>query len=109
MHDVFYYMGFDEAAGNFQESNTFSTGTKGNTRSLGNDAVLAQAQDGGGTNNANFLTLPDGTNGQMQMYLWTAATPDSMVQISSSTTGTPAPGSKYFAVQGSVKCFAYGK
>lgn len=101
MHDVFYYMGFDEVSGNFQESNTFSSGTKGGTSALGNDAVLAQAQDGGGTNNANFLTLPDGTNGQMQMYLWTSAFPDSIVQISSSTTGTPKPGSKYISVQGS--------
>ena len=45
--------------------------------------MLAQAQDGGGTNNSNFLTLPDGTNGQMQMYLWSVALPDSLVQIKS--------------------------
>ncbi len=101
MHDVSYYFGFDEAAGNFQESNTFSNGTKGGITALGEDEVLAQAQDGGGTNNANFLTLPDGTNGQMQMYLWTASFPDSLVQFTSSTSGIPAPGSKYIAVQGS--------
>lgn len=102
MHDVFYYMGFDEASGNFQESNTFSTGTRGGSGALANDAVLAQAQDGGGTNNANFLTLPDGTNGQMQMYLWTASFPDSLVQITSSTSGTPAAGTKFIAIQGSL-------
>ena len=34
MHDVFYYMGFDEASGNFQESNTFSTGTRGGLTAL---------------------------------------------------------------------------
>ena len=101
MHDVFYYMGFDEASGNFQESNTFSTGTRGGSGALGGDEVLAQAQDGGGTNNANFLTLPDGTNGQMQMYLWTASAPDSLVQISSSTSGVPSPGTKYLSIQGS--------
>lgn len=101
MHDVFYYLGFNEVSGNFQESNTFSSGTKGGSSALANDAVLAQAQDGGGTNNANFLTLPDGTNGQMQMYLWTSAFPDSIVQISSSSSGTPISGSKYISVQGS--------
>ncbi len=102
MHDVFYYMGFNEAAGNFQESNIFSTGRKGTDTSLANDAVLAQAQDGGGTNNANFLALPDGINGQMQMYLWTASSPDSLVQIASSTSGIPISGKKFFAVQGSL-------
>lgn len=101
MHDVFYYMGFNEVSGNFQESNKFSTGTKGGSSALANDAVLAQAQDGGGTNNANFLTLPDGTNAQMQMYLWTSAFPDSMVQIASSTSGTPRANSKFISVQGS--------
>lgn len=101
MHDVFYYMGFNEVSGNFQESNKFSSGAKGGTTALANDAVLAQAQDGGGTNNANFLTLPDGTNGQMQMYLWTAAFPDSIVQVSSSSSGTPRRGAKYISVQGS--------
>ncbi|MDB5191797.1 MAG: arginyl aminopeptidase, partial [Segetibacter sp.] len=100
MHDVFYNLGFTEGAGNFQESPAFSTGTRpgGNPA---NDAVLAQAQDGGGTNNANFLTTPDGTPGQMQMYLWTAALPDSIVQITSSSTGVPPAGTKYIAVQGS--------
>jgi hypothetical protein len=36
-----------------------------------NDAVYAQAQDGGGTNNANFGTPPDGSlRAAMQMYMW---------------------------------------
>ncbi|MCW3080129.1 MAG: hypothetical protein JWR87_1559 [Segetibacter sp.] len=99
MHDVFYRLGFTEAAGNFQQSHTFSTGTR--PGGMQGDAVLAQAQDGGGTNNANFLTTPDGTPGQMQMYLWTAALPDSIVQITSSSTGVPPPGMKFIAIQGS--------
>jgi extracellular elastinolytic metalloproteinase len=99
MHDVFYYMGFTEAAGNFEESHLFSTGAK--TGGVPGDEVLAQAQDAGGTNNANFLALNDGVNGQMQMYLWTASFPDSLVQITSSSTGTPPPGTKYVAIQGS--------
>jgi uncharacterized protein (TIGR03437 family) len=63
-HDILYQFGFTEAAGNFQ-TNNFGLG--GN----GNDAVLAEAQDGSGTNNANFSTPADGSPGRMQMYLWT--------------------------------------
>lgn len=65
MHDVFYQYGFDEESGNFQENNY---GNGGN----GNDAVIADAQDGGGLNNANFATPPDGIRPRMQMYLWNA-------------------------------------
>ena len=53
IHDVQYQYGFDEAAGNFQINNYGRGG-------LGNDRVHAEAQDGGGTNNANFVTPPDG-------------------------------------------------
>jgi ELWxxDGT repeat protein len=69
MHDRMYEMGFTESAGNFQVSNF---GRGGN----GNDPVQADAQDGSGTNNANFSTPADGGSGRMQMYLWTSPTPD---------------------------------
>jgi hypothetical protein len=36
---------------------------------------LLRAQDGSGTNNANFATPADGGSGRMQMYLWTSTTP----------------------------------
>ncbi len=68
MHDKLYELGFTEAAGNFQ-SNNFSRG------GLGNDAVQADAQDGGGTDNANFSTPPDGSAGRMQMYIFTGPSP----------------------------------
>ncbi len=68
MHDIWYAYGFDEAAGNFQDNNYGNGG-------VGGDYVLAEAQDGGGTNNANFSTPTDGGNGRMQMYLWTTANP----------------------------------
>ncbi|MDH3650835.1 MAG: M36 family metallopeptidase, partial [Saprospiraceae bacterium] len=63
IHDVVYQYGFDEVAGNFQNNNLSRGG-------VGGDDVLAEAQDGEDTNNANFLTLPDGNNGVMQMFLW---------------------------------------
>ncbi len=64
IHDVLYAYGFDEPGGNFQSNNL---GRGGN----GNDHVFAEAQDAGGTNNANFSTPADGGNPRMQMYIWT--------------------------------------
>jgi hypothetical protein len=69
IHDQLYALGFTEAAGNFQNNN-FGRG------GAGNDAVQADAQDGSGTNNANFSTPPDGSPGRMQMYVFTGPTPD---------------------------------
>jgi len=69
MHDIWYVYGFDEASGNFQENNYGNGG-------IGNDFVIADAQDGAGFNNANFGTPPDGGNGRMQMFLWSAPNPD---------------------------------
>jgi extracellular elastinolytic metalloproteinase len=63
VHDILHHHGFDEAAGNFQQNNYGNGGA-------GNDNVLAEAQDGGGTSNANFATPDDGQSGRMQMYLW---------------------------------------
>ncbi len=67
MHDILYGFGFDEKAGNFQDYN-FGKGGEGN------DHVEAQAQDGGGRNNANFFSPEDGANPRMQMYLWDGST-----------------------------------
>ncbi len=69
MHDILYRYGFNEASGNFQVNNYGKGG-------VGNDSINGEAQDGGGTNNANFATPPDGQEPRMQMYVWTAATPD---------------------------------
>ena len=64
IHDELYRHGFNEAAANFQEAN-FGRGGRAS------DSVNAEAQDGGGTDNANFATPRDGLNPRMQMYLWT--------------------------------------
>ena len=63
MHDISYGFGFNEAAGNFQARNYSGAG-------IGNDAVQAEAIDGGGENNANFSTPADGSSGRMQMFRW---------------------------------------
>lgn len=68
VHDLYYRYGFDEVAGNFQAYNFKRGGKEG-------DAVIANAQDGSGYNNANFMTPPDGSNGRMRMYLWNTALP----------------------------------
>lgn len=68
MHDIWYEYGFNEVNGNFQQNNY---GNGGVTTFTG-DYVFADAQDGSGTNNANFSTPSDGNKPRMQMYLWDA-------------------------------------
>jgi Zn-dependent metalloprotease len=69
MHDFSYNLGFTETARNFQVNNFGRGGT-------GNDSVRAEAQDGSGTNNANFATPPDGSRPRMQQFLFVNPTPD---------------------------------
>ncbi|MCY0977550.1 T9SS-dependent M36 family metallopeptidase [Chryseobacterium wangxinyae] len=66
VHDVFYQFGFTESARNFQQNNFGKGG-------LGNDYVIAESQDSGDFNNANFTTPSDGNKPVMQMYLWSTA------------------------------------
>ena len=68
MHDIAYEYGFDEASGNFQFSNFNRIG-------LANDPVIADAQDAGGFNNANFTTPIDGFSPRMQIYLFNKSLP----------------------------------
>lgn len=68
VHDLYYRYGFNEVAGNFQQYNFGRGGEE-------NDAVITNAQDGSGYDNANFMTPPDGQNGRMRMYLWNTAIP----------------------------------
>ena len=74
VHDVFYKFGFTESARNYQ-TNNFGKG------GIGNDAVAAEAFDGSGLNNANFMSgyeyIEGGTTyllaPRMQMYIWNRA------------------------------------
>ncbi len=87
-HDVTYLYGFDEPAGNFQSNNNGLGG-------IGNDWVYGDAQDGSGTNNANFATPVDGGNGRMQMFLWSGV-PLFVVNTPPAIAGT------YTAVEGAM-------
>ena len=69
IHDYSYTLGFTETARNFQTNNYGRGG-------IGNDSVRAEAQDGSGTNNANFATPPDGQRPRMQQFLFTSPNPD---------------------------------
>ncbi len=67
LHDFFQTIGFDEASGNFQFYN-YNNG-------LANDGLIADAQDAGRFNNANFTTPPDGISPRMQLYLFNKTIP----------------------------------
>jgi extracellular elastinolytic metalloproteinase len=79
LHDVMFHYGFTEGAGNFQQTNFTTEGT---FRDF--DPVFAQAQDGSGTNNANFFTPPDDgitpmlLPPAMQMFEWS---PPAVVRV----------------------------
>src|SRR5262249_38407952 len=66
-HDYYYGLGFNEAAGNFQTSN-FDRG------GVGNDAVLAETQYGGFTNNAAFAPTPEGIAPKIRLGIFTRST-----------------------------------
>jgi len=63
LHDDFYDVGFDEAAGNAQDDNFGRGGVAG-------DDMRVELHDYSGRNNANMLTPSDGGRPRMQMYLW---------------------------------------
>ncbi|CBX91299.1 hypothetical protein IAQ61_010661 [Plenodomus lingam] len=67
-HDLLHTLGFNERAGNFEINNNGAGGR-------GGDLVYLNTQDGGGVNNANFLTPPDGQPPRMRMFIWTKTSP----------------------------------
>ncbi|KAJ6579478.1 metalloprotease [Mycena vulgaris] len=68
MHDITYRYGFTESAFNFQQTNTEGAG-------VGGDAVLASVQNTNGTDDAFFITLPEGQPGIMVLFLWFQSKP----------------------------------
>ena len=70
LHDWLYELGFDEAAGNFQNDNYGQGGTAV-------DALKLDVQDAGASNSANFITPPDGIAPRMQLGLFAGLRRDS--------------------------------
>jgi subtilase family serine protease len=62
VHDFFYDLGFDEAAGNFQQDNFGRGGTGGDPLKLNARAP--------GRNNANYGHAPDGSSPTINLFLW---------------------------------------
>ncbi|HMJ54346.1 MAG TPA: M36 family metallopeptidase [Polyangiaceae bacterium] len=80
LHDYWYDSGFNEAAGNAQQSN-FGRG------GLELDPLKVEAQDDapwGTRNNANMSTRAEGTSPRMQMYLWSG------IETSRTLTSSPS-------------------
>jgi len=88
-HDLFYQYGFDEASGNFQANNYLRGGVAG-------DAVQADAQDGGSTNNAQFGTPPEGIPPRMEVYIFTGLGAHIEVTAPSSIAGIKRAGVAQF-------------
>lgn len=85
MHDSWYDSGFDEASGNAQFDNYGRGG-------VGNDPILAEAQDGallGYSDNANMSTPADGESPKMQMYLWSGKASGTLKVAESGATYAP--------------------
>ena len=74
MHDLTYHYGFDEPAGNYQQTNFGRGGAGGdqiNATDFDNTKELIQVfppKYDTPVNNANFLPTVDGTSGRMQIY-----------------------------------------
>ncbi|RKP27105.1 peptidase M36, partial [Syncephalis pseudoplumigaleata] len=68
LHDLFYEYGFDEEAGNFQESN-------GDRGGQGGDALLANVLDAGAMNDADMTVPPDGERPRMRIHVYNYTRP----------------------------------
>jgi hypothetical protein len=68
-HDIHYVYGFNEVAGNFQQTNYTGLG-------VGGDPVQAYAQDGMGMDNAFMATPPDGQSPWLVMFNWDLTSPN---------------------------------
>jgi hypothetical protein len=99
MHDIWYQYGFDEVSGNFQ-SNNYGREAALTFPPTDGDEVVADSQDAGGKNNANFATPPDGFKPRMQMFLWDDA---SMSINSGSLAGKYAITDSNFTIDGTIE------
>lgn len=101
LHDWFYDSGFDEAAGNAQDSNYGRGGYEG-------DSIFAEGEDFAGKNNANMSTPADGGRPRMRMYVYDGPSVSALTLTSAAgvagkfTTNTAEFGAKTFSVSGDI-------
>jgi hypothetical protein len=88
-HDWYYDAGFDEAAGNAQTVN-FGRG------GLGNDALLAVAQDYNGVDDAYMVTPADGQAPELHMFVWVDGAVLAKVSLPAAIAGAKDTGSATF-------------
>ena len=70
IHDVAYRYGFDEAAGNFQETNYTGQGAGGDGVTAFGQSRIDEDPSGDTRNNATFQTGAEGFNSTMNMFVW---------------------------------------
>ena len=95
LHDYWYDSGFNEGAGNAQDSNYGRGGEEGDhLRAEGQDKALGPPVS---RNNANMSTPADGESPRMQMFLWTAS--ESSLAVGAPINGNFFAGSAAFGAQ----------
>ncbi|MEO7254127.1 MAG: M36 family metallopeptidase, partial [Casimicrobium sp.] len=92
LHDWYYDAGFDEKWGNAQASNFGRGGRE-------EDALIAQAQDASGTNNADMYTPSDGGSPRMRMYVYEYRFPMVKVLAPAAIAGIKASAVARFGAQ----------
>ncbi len=92
LHDWFYDAGFNEASGNAQNDNYGRGGVAG-------DAMIAQAQDYSGSNNASMSTPADGQRPRMRAFLWSGGVTLGKVNAPPSLAGVKQSGSAAFGAK----------
>src|SRR4030095_487452 len=92
LHDWYYDEGFDEAAGNAQNSN-FGRG------GIALDSIYAEAQDFTGANNANMSTPADRRRPRSRQFLWSSSIALVKVNAPASITGAKQSGVAEFGPQ----------
>lgn len=82
MHDRLYDLGFTEAAGNFQQVNTFGGVNRGGTPGdrmivdVQNGADISQANGGSFNKGALNVNVEDGDPARLELFVFNSSTPD---------------------------------
>ena len=92
LHDWYYDAGFDEAAGNAQNSNYGRGG-------IGLDSMYAETQDFSGSNNADMSIPADGQRPRMRQFLWSRPVALVKVNAPASIAGAKQSGVADFGPQ----------